>query len=57
MARLNNLKLTGSLGIIISEIKKGQNIKIKNIISNMRKNGVWISEDLEKKAIQMVNES
>jgi len=57
IARLNNLKVTGSLGIIISAIKNGENFNIKKIISNMRKNGVWISEDLEKKAIKLVNES
>ena len=51
IARLNNLKLTGSLGIIISAIKKGENINIKDIISNMRENGVWISKELEKKLL------
>ena len=57
IARLNNLKVTGSLGIIISAIKKGKNIDIKETIKNMRNNGVWISKVLEQKAIKLVNES
>ena len=55
IARLNNLKLTGSLGIIIAAIRKGEKIDIKNVINNMRINGVWISKKLEAKAIELVN--
>lgn len=54
IARLNNLKLTGSLGIIIAAIKNGEEIDIEDTICNMRKNGVWISEKLEKEAIKLV---
>ncbi|MGM0411448.1 MAG: hypothetical protein ACQEQF_11905 [Bacillota bacterium] len=43
--------------MIISAIKKGENIDIKETIKNMRKNGVWISKELEQKAIKLVNES
>ena len=56
IARLNNLKVTGSLGIIISAIKKGENLNIEKTIKKMRKNGVWISKELEQKAIKLVNE-
>ena len=55
IARLNNLKITGSLGIIIAAIRKGEKIDLKNVINNMRINGVWISEKLEYKAIELVN--
>ena len=55
IARLNNLKLTGSLGIIIAAIRKGEKIDIKNVINNMRINGLWISKKLEAKAIELVN--
>ena len=55
IARLNNLRLTGSLGIIIAAIRKGEKIDIQNVINNMRVNGVWISKKLESKAIELVN--
>ncbi len=54
IARLNNLKLTGSLGIIIAAIRKGEKIDIQNVINNMRVNGVWINKKLETKAIDLV---
>lgn len=54
IARLNNLKLTGSLGIIISAINNGENIDFKKAINNMRNNGIWISEKLEKEAFELI---
>lgn len=54
IARLNNLKLTGSLGIIISAINNGENIDLKKGINNMRNNGIWISEKLEKEAFKLI---
>jgi len=54
VARLNNLKLTGSIGIVISAIKNGEQLEIKNVIEKMRTNGVWISDNLEKEAIKLI---
>ena len=54
IARLNNLKLTGSLGIIISAINNGENIDLEKIIKNMKNNGVWISDQLRKKAFDLI---
>jgi len=55
IARLNNLKLTGSLGIIISAINNGENIDLKKLIKNMRNNGVWISDQLKEKALDLID--
>ena len=55
IARLNNLKLTGSLGIIISAINNGENIDLKKVIKNMRNNGVWISDQLKEKALDLID--
>ena len=54
IARLNNLKLTGSLGIIISAINNGENIDLEKAINNMRSNGIWISEKLKEKAKKLI---
>jgi len=56
IARLNNLKVTGSLGIIIFGINNGEDINLDDVIKNMRKNGIWISKDLEKEAKRLVKE-
>jgi DNA phosphorothioation-dependent restriction protein DptG len=53
IARLNNLKVTGSLGITIASIKEGENIEIKEIINNMKKRGIWVSDELKNKAIEL----
>ncbi|MCG8542065.1 MAG: DUF3368 domain-containing protein [Clostridia bacterium] len=50
IARLNNL-----IGIIISAIRNGERIDIKNVINNMRINRVWISKKLEAKAIKLAS--
>jgi len=56
IARLNNLKVTGSLGIIISAIKSGEEIDIVRVIDNMKNNGVWIGKELASKAIRLIDE-
>lgn len=55
IARLNNLKVTGSLGIIISAIRKGEKIDINEVIKRMKEHGVWISKGLEKEANKLIN--
>jgi len=54
IARLNNLKLTGSLGIIISVINNGKDIDLEKVISTMRNNGIWISDKLKEKALYLI---
>ena len=54
IARLNDLKVTGSLGVIISAIKIGEDLAIESVIRNMRENGVWISNKLAEEAIRLV---
>ncbi|MEA2066922.1 MAG: DNA phosphorothioation-dependent restriction protein DptG [Thermotogota bacterium] len=53
IARLNNLKVTGFLGITIASIKERENIEIKEIIDNMKKRGIWVSDKLKNKAIEL----
>lgn len=53
IAGLGNLKVTGSLGVIISAIKIGEDLAIESVIKNMRENGVWISNKLAEEAIRL----
>lgn len=54
IARLNNLRLTGSLGIIIFAINNGENIDLEKAIKNMRNKGIWISDQLKEKAFELI---
>ena len=54
IAKLNDLKVTGSLGVIISAIKSGENFDIESVVENMIKNGFWISQELTEDAIRLV---
>lgn len=54
IARLNNLKLTGSLGIVISAINNGEDINLEKVIKNMRSKGIWISDELKEKALGLI---
>ncbi|HPE41405.1 MAG TPA: hypothetical protein PLI77_10005 [Bacteroidales bacterium] len=51
IARLHNLKITSSLGIVIAASKRGVELNIERIISNVRKHGIWIGQELEKKVL------
>ncbi|HPM03874.1 MAG TPA: DUF3368 domain-containing protein [Candidatus Cloacimonadota bacterium] len=55
IAGLSDLKVTGSLGVIIKAIKNGLDADIQEIIHKMRSNGIWISDDLEQTAISLVH--
>lgn len=55
VARLNGLSVTGSLGLIIHAIHRGETIDISSTINTMRANGIWLSEQLERKAIKLAN--
>ena len=55
VARLNGLKITGSLGIIIKSIRNGMDFDLSEAISNMRRKNIYISNSVERDALQLVN--
>ena len=56
IARLNDLKVTGSLGILLKAKNKGIDINIREAIKNMQKKGIFLSNELIQKAIKLANE-
>ena len=56
IARLHDLRVTGSLGILLKAKSKGENVSIRQCISNMEKKGIYLSPGLISKAIQMSGE-
>ena len=54
MARLHNLRVTGSIGILVKASKARLIPDLNHCFSRMHEKGVWISETLKKEAIAAV---
>jgi predicted nucleic acid-binding protein len=52
VARLNNLSITGSIGILIRAKKEGYSFSIEAAIERMRKKGIRLSERVIKIALE-----
>jgi predicted nucleic acid-binding protein len=55
-ARLHDLNVTGSLGVLLKAKSEGLNISIRHCINNMQKKGIFLSSELINKAIQISGE-
>jgi predicted nucleic acid-binding protein len=55
IARLNNLSLTGSIGILIRADKEGYLFSMRDAIKNMQTRGIWLSDSVIKFALQQVD--
>ncbi len=56
IARLNGLNLTGSLGIMIRAKKEGHPFMLREAVSRMRRQGIWLSERLVAFALKQAGE-
>ena len=56
VARLQGLKVTGSLGILIRARKEGLIASLDDSILRMRSQGIWLSEELTRQALVEVGE-
>ena len=56
VAKLNNLLLTGSIGILIKAKNKGYISSMKNAISEMKNKGIYLSENIIEFALKHTNE-
>jgi predicted nucleic acid-binding protein len=56
IARLNGLKLTGSLGILLRAKKEGHPVCLAEAIKRMRDRGIWLSANLIALALKMAGE-
>jgi predicted nucleic acid-binding protein len=52
IARLNNLSLTGSIGVLIRASKEGYLFSMQDAIKNMQARGIWLSDSVIKFALQ-----
>lgn len=56
IAKLNNLKLTGSIGILLKAKKMGYRLSIKDSIYRMKEKGIYLSENVIKFALNKSGE-
>lgn len=56
VARLNGLRVTGSLGILIRAKKEGLPIVVANAIQSMRSKGIWLGDALAAEALKEAGE-
>lgn len=56
-AKNSNLKVTGTLGILLKAKNKGHIDKIKPLLNEMKNKGIWLSERLMKEVTILANES
>lgn len=52
IARLNNLTLTGSIGILIRAHREGHLFSMQGAIKNMQARGIWLSENVISVALK-----
>ncbi|MCC5808703.1 MAG: DUF3368 domain-containing protein [Opitutales bacterium] len=56
IARLHQLKVTGSIGILLKGFRMGRIQDVPACLQRMREAGVWISGSLEARVFQEVGE-
>lgn len=57
VARMNGLKLTGSIGILLRAKTEGLIENIKEPLLNMKKNGIWLSNKVVEFALHQAKET
>jgi len=56
VARLHNLKVTGSIGILLRAKKEGFPIVIKDAVERMKAHGIWLSQGVVSFALEQACE-
>ena len=57
MAKEYNLKVIGTIGILLKAKLEGKTISLKNDLAILKRNGFWLSEELCLKLIKEANEA
>ncbi len=56
IARLNQLQLTGSVGVFLKVKQQGVPIIVKDALERMQKNGIWLSKKVVEFAVEQAGE-
>ena len=57
MARLNELRLTGSIGILLHARREGYPLSMRQAIDRMKAHGVWVSDRVIAFALEQAGEA
>ena len=57
MAKEYNLKVIGTIGILLKAKLEGKTISLRHDLDVLRKNGFWLGEELYLKLITQANEA
>ena len=52
MARLSNLSVTGSIGVLLKAKSLGYDVSISDALERMRQRGIWLSQEVIKFALK-----
>lgn len=52
-----NLKVTGTLGILLKAKKQGKIKSVKNLLSELKDKGIWLNDKLVERVIELANEN
>lgn len=55
-AKHANLKITGTLGVLIKAKNQGVILSIKPLLTELQKKGIWLSKNLINRVLKLVNE-
>lgn len=56
MAQLAGLRVTGSVGVLLRAKRCGRIQRLRPILENMQKHGIWLSQELIARALTMAGE-
>ncbi len=56
IARLSNLQVTGSIGILIRAKREGLLLSVNNALRKMEQKGIWISDRIKTIALREAGE-
>ncbi len=57
MARLNNLNVTGSIGVLLRAKREGYTFSMRDAIRRMKAHGIWLSSQVTAFALTQAGES
>jgi predicted nucleic acid-binding protein len=56
IARLNELKFTGTLGVVVKAKQQGMLDAVRPVVTTMREAGFWLSDELVKEVFRQAEE-
>lgn len=56
-AKHANLKVTGTLGVLLKAKRKGKIKSIKTLLNELKEKGIWLNDKLVERVLKLANEN